>query len=64
MLCLYTLREESVCERKFCSSTQPQNFHDFAEKTFAVGTFESILQNKPLRLTILKRFLQIKGVIW
>jgi len=31
--------------RKFCSSTEPQNFYAFAEKTFAVGSFESINQS-------------------
>jgi len=28
----------------------------FAEKTFAVGSFELILRNKLLRLTIFKRY--------
>jgi len=32
-----TLREESVCGRKFCGSAEPQNFYVFAGKTFAVG---------------------------
>jgi len=47
VLRMTTLREESVC-----GSTKPQSFYVFAEKTFAVGSFESFLQNKLLRLTI------------
>jgi len=35
-----TLREESVCGRKFCGSAEPQNLSVFAENTFAVGSFE------------------------
>jgi len=29
-----TLREESVCGRKFCGSGEPQNLSFYAEKTF------------------------------
>jgi len=51
-----TSREEGVCGRKFCGSPEPQNIYVFAEKTFAVDSFESILRNKLLRLAIFKRY--------
>jgi len=51
-----TLREESVCGRKLCGSAEPQIFYVFAEKTFAVGSFKSILRNKLLQLRIFKRY--------
>jgi len=38
-------------EESVCSSVEPQNFY-----VFAVGSFEPILRNKLLRLTIFKRF--------
>ena len=46
-----TLREENVCERKFCGSAELQNFYIFAEKTFAVDLFETFLQIKSFALT-------------